>query len=89
MRSPPFNRLGGLALLLFSPLLAFGLGFTFAYQQDQLRVSELGRIAWLHFQYAEELKDDMAVIASHPWREAPASEEVQDRLISPLFIHHI
>ena len=57
-----FNRLGGPAFLFLIPLLALALGFVLSYQQDQLRVSELGRIAWLHFLYAEELKDDMAVI---------------------------
>ena len=57
-----FNRLGGPAFLFLFPLLALCLGFVLSYQQDQMRVSELGRIAWLHFLYAEELKDDMAVI---------------------------
>jgi hypothetical protein len=50
-----------IALLLLSSL-AFGLGFGIAYQQDKNRVAELGSLAWFHLLYAQEMKDDMAVI---------------------------
>ena len=42
--------------------LAFLLGFGIAYQQDAAYVANFGKLAWLHLSYAEELKDDMAVI---------------------------
>ncbi len=48
-------------LLLFSTL-AFASGFGLAYRQDRIRAEEIGRLTWSHFSYAEELKDDMAVI---------------------------
>jgi hypothetical protein len=59
--SPLPHRAQVFTLLLF-PLLAFALAFELAYQQDKIRVAETGQLAWFHFLYAEELKDDMAVI---------------------------
>ncbi len=47
--------------LTFS-ILAFVSGFGISYQQDIARVKEVGQLAWLHLEYAEELKDDMAII---------------------------
>ena len=58
---PPFNRCQFIALLLFSTL-SFALGFSLSYQQDGNQVGEIGRLASAHLSYAEELKDDMAVI---------------------------
>jgi hypothetical protein len=49
-------------LLISSSLLASIMGFGIAYQQDSARFKDLGMIAWAHLTYAEEMKDDMAVI---------------------------
>src|SRR5579871_5884746 len=52
-------------ILFFSlgpALLAFLAGFGIAYQQDASHTADLGRLAWVHLAYAQELKDDMAVI---------------------------
>jgi hypothetical protein len=62
MNPPPFfHRSQVISLLLFSAL-AFASAFGLAYQQDRIRVAQAGQLAWFHFLYAEELKDDMAVI---------------------------
>jgi hypothetical protein len=62
MTAPPrLHRAQVFTLLLFSAL-AFALAFGLAYRQDKIRVAETGQLAWFHFLYAEELKDDMAVI---------------------------
>jgi hypothetical protein len=50
-----------LITLAFS-VLAFGVGFGISYHQDSVRVGEFGQLVWFHLNYAEELKDDMAVI---------------------------
>lgn len=49
-------------LLVLLSFIAFIASFCIAYQQDAARVTELGKLAWAHLSYAEELKDDMAVI---------------------------
>ena len=57
--------LGGKSILwlrLLLPLSAFTFGFFISYQQDRIRVSEVAQMAWLHWSYASDLKDDMAVI---------------------------
>jgi hypothetical protein len=56
-----FRKPDLLITLAFS-ILAFGAGFGISYQQDFAHAGELGQMAWLHLIYAEELKDDMAVI---------------------------
>jgi hypothetical protein len=61
MNPPLLHRAQVVSLLLFSSL-AFALAFGLAYQQDGTRVSQAGQLAWFHFLYAQELKDDMAVI---------------------------
>ena len=50
----------GLKFLL--PFFTFIIGFFISYQQDRIHVSEVGHLAWLHWRYASDLKDDMAVI---------------------------
>jgi hypothetical protein len=57
----PLPPRGLLLLFLLSLVFSF-LAFFTAYQQDVARVSSLGQLAWAHLSYAEELKDDMAVI---------------------------
>lgn len=47
---------------LLCSFLAFLSGFGLAYRQDEIQASNIGDLAWLHLSYAEELKDDMAVI---------------------------
>ncbi len=51
-----------LLLLFLLPLLAFPAAFFTAYQGELVRVTALGQLSWAHLSYAEELKDDMAVI---------------------------
>ncbi len=60
----PFTFLnrGRFILLSLFPILAFALGFNLSYQQDIIRVGEIGQLAFAHLCYAQELKDDMAVI---------------------------
>ena len=58
---PSFIRRVLVSSLLLS-IPAFLLGFGIAYRQDEIHVFNVGHLAWLHFSYAEELKDDMAVI---------------------------
>jgi hypothetical protein len=55
------QKSNSLICFVFS-LLAFGVAFGISYQQDLIRVQEVGQLAWLHLVYAEELKDDMAII---------------------------
>lgn len=52
---------------VFFPSLVLALsaslaGFEIAYQQDASQIADSGRLAWLHLAYAQELKDDMAII---------------------------
>lgn len=51
-----------LFLTLCLSVLAFSLVFSLSFQQDRAQVAEIGYLAWSHFFYAAELKDDMAVI---------------------------
>ncbi len=63
MTSPfSFHRRRLLFFLFLLPILAFPVAFLTAYQGDAVRVMSLGQLAWAHLSYAEELKDDMAVI---------------------------
>ena len=62
MKSPPLFPRRILFPSFALALLAFVAGFGIAYQQDAAHVMELGRLAWLHLAYAQELKDDMATI---------------------------
>ena len=55
-------RKPNLLITLAFSILAFVAGFGISYQQDFSRAGEFGQLAWLHLIYAEELKDDMAVI---------------------------
>lgn len=50
-----------LPVLLLSAA-AFCSAWSLSYYQDQTRVTELGNLAWRHFLYALELKDDMETI---------------------------
>lgn len=56
-----FNRLVLVPSLLLA-IPAFFLGFGLAYHQDEIQALNVGNLAWLHLSYAEELKDDMAII---------------------------
>jgi hypothetical protein len=56
-----FSRRQFITLVLFSTL-SFALGFGLSYQQDGNQVGEMGQLALAHLSYAQELKDDMAVI---------------------------
>ena len=62
MKPLVFFPLRNLLLLVLLALIAFIVSFGVAYQQDEARVMDFGKLAWAHLSYAEELKDDMAVI---------------------------
>ncbi len=62
MNSDRLFNLPQLITLLLLSTLAFAFGYDFSYQQDQNRIVEMGQLAFFQFSYAEELKDDMAVI---------------------------
>ena len=63
-KSQPGRRMSSFQFLIFSACsaLVFGGAFGVAFLQDRDRAADLGHLAWTHYLYAHELKDDMALI---------------------------